>query len=366
MAHNQFNWYEYKGRGIRFTTPKSELSIKKNHVVGIRTISDKYYVTDVENKVTIRIDVADMHRIVGNSKGFTGIVKGVKLRPGVGALDKREREEGYVRIDSGMFTRGKYDAKRKTLTLEFRNGAVWEYSNVSAKEVMAFEKAKSQGSFFNEVFKGTKESHRMTSLSSDSNNVCTATVYFEEALPTPPSEIGEDIVEGERVTMSLDGKQIQGCVVGSVEVGTGDVVSTFGVFTPILPGAYLRVPKVPLTAITRDTYTAVASSYSVAKHGLYEASDLPAPPEVCDQVECNKFERGSRVKIRFNSSLVEGCVVNNFSIASTNDGEPVFEYSVFIPTAGNFYTIVREIPEYALEVCGCGPTPKELFNLSNM
>lgn len=462
MAHNQFNWYEYKGRGIRFTTPKSEIIIKKNHVVGIRSIADKYYVTDVENKVTIRIDVADMHRIVSNSKGFTGIVKGTKLRPGVGALDKRDREDGYVRIDSGMFTRGKYDAKRKTLTLEFRNGAVWQYSNVSAKEVMAFEKAKSQGSFFNEVFKGTKESQRMTSLSSAhsinsygiyedsdmptfcdnprttdtffvgdrvtleldgkqihwciikdwfgdasekvydvyvsiapgfytllrripsraltfipgphptpdkvfpsiSENVCTATVYFEEALPQPPSEVGDDIVEGERVTMSLDGKQIQGCVVGSVEIGTGDVTSTFGVFTPILPGAYLRVPKVPLTALTRDTYTAVASSYSVSRHGLYETCDLPAPPEQRNQVECNKFDRGSRVRIQFASgALIEGCVVNNYNIANTVDGDPVFEYSVYVPTAGSYYTVAREIPEFALSACDCGPSPKHLFLL---
>jgi hypothetical protein len=160
MAHNQFTWYEYKGRGIKFTSSKSELQIKKNHVFGIRSIADKYYVTDIENKITIRIDVADMHRLVNNSKGFRGQYKSVTLRAGVGALDKKDREDGFVRIDSGMFSRGKYDAKKKTLTLEFRNGAVWQYSNVTPKEVMAFEKAKSQGSYFNEVIKGTKDSQR--------------------------------------------------------------------------------------------------------------------------------------------------------------------------------------------------------------
>lgn len=462
MAHNQFRWYEYKGRGIKFSTTKGELRLKTGLVFGLRTVTDKYYVTDVENKITIRIEAFDYNRLIANSKGFTGVVGKQTLKPGIGVLDKKDREDGYVRIDSGMFTRGKYDAKKKTLTLEFRNGAVWQYRNVTAKEVMAFEKAKSQGAYFNEVIKGEKESQRMQSLSSGESagkygiyelsdlpermhlipsetpytgdrvtlkihdteihwcvvkdwkgsdngvfldlfvpmspacdyytviynvprsavtpivsdivpqakdlfglrnncSVSSDSFYTEEDVPPAPESAGAEIGVGDRVTYSWKDKSICNCVVGSVEPGSADVASSFGLFVPILPGSYLKVPKVPLTALTRDTYTAVASSGSIAKHGLYEVSDLPEVDVLANYLEGAEYKRGERVKVQLPGNLVESCVVYQTYNVQKEDGDYQIEYTVCMPVSSGLYTLIRGIPQHALSPCGCGPKAPSIF-----
>lgn len=62
-------------------------------------------------------------------------------------------------IESSNLNGASYEKARKVLTVTFKNGAVWEYKNVSIREVNALEKAESQGKFFVETIKSVKDAH---------------------------------------------------------------------------------------------------------------------------------------------------------------------------------------------------------------
>jgi hypothetical protein len=57
-------------------------------------------------------------------------------------------------IDSSMFSHHDYDPASRTMTLRFKNGAVWHYDGVSPEKNAAFLAAPSKGQHFNTHIRG--------------------------------------------------------------------------------------------------------------------------------------------------------------------------------------------------------------------
>ena len=166
----KYRWLQYDGRKATFQVQGSdkeeyELSLKKGEKFGVKRFRGNFYIVD-ESDLTIqlRLKPEDAKRIINNSKAFEGKIGRYKVLPYDGGKDKeslrkkRTDSKGRKRLimDSSMFSDALYDPKSRRLIVKFKNGAVWEYDDVSPKEVRSFERASSQGKWFNRHIKGLK------------------------------------------------------------------------------------------------------------------------------------------------------------------------------------------------------------------
>lgn len=173
----QYAWYRYSQHKKFSFKAKSgreelELEIEYDSVFGLRFASNKWRLLDADDtSESFVIEEFTAKRLRENSKGWHGKVKNVNIVAGEGGMDvdakEIKRQKGSktkVRMNSSMFSRGLYDAKKKTLYLVFKNGAVWEYKNIDKKEIVEFQNAESQGNWYNQNIKGVKEGQRLDSL----------------------------------------------------------------------------------------------------------------------------------------------------------------------------------------------------------
>lgn len=229
---SRYDWYTYQGKKLNISTPDADVSLSKGEVFGISRGTRTYvYLVDMDRDHQVRLEDHDAERIINNSKGYTGVIGKTTLKAGVGGLD-RPRDEGEVRINSTLFTKGHYNAQKKALSLQFRNGNIWQYADVTPKEVMEFERAKSQGKWYNEYIKATKESRRMQSLSSNAPRY-----WSEDQLPLEPDVYGEGLLPsgfaiGQRVSWTLgeEANQLNDCIVSGVHFYRGKVA--YDLFVP--------------------------------------------------------------------------------------------------------------------------------------
>lgn len=63
-------------------------------------------------------------------------------------------------VESSMIKSLGYDAETKTLAVEFQNGDVWHYTNVSQSEYDSLKSAQSIGAYFGKNFKGKKVGYK--------------------------------------------------------------------------------------------------------------------------------------------------------------------------------------------------------------
>lgn len=165
---NKYKWYQYKDtrkvsvRGFDQSKDKYELEVNPKEVFGLRKVRNGYHlIFQQDYSDWLRLEEFDANRLIRNSSGWTGKVGRYRVDAGEGGKDvlKQERKAGKavgrkeIRVNSTVFGRALYNAKAKSLWIVFRNGAVWEYQQVTAEEAYEFEKARSQGSYFNDVIK---------------------------------------------------------------------------------------------------------------------------------------------------------------------------------------------------------------------
>lgn len=221
----RYRWYTYQGKRLKINTEDAELSLTKGEIFGIARGSRTYvYLVDADRDHQIRLEPHDAERIVNNSKGYSGTVGRKTVRAGEGGLDK-PRTEGEVRINSTLFKRGHYNKAKKTLALEFRNGNIWQYADVDAKEVLEFERTSSQGKWYNDYIKAAKEGQRMQSLSSNM-----PLYYRADQLGLEPDVYGEGLLPsgfalGQRAMLVFgnDVAEIPDCIVCGVHFYRGKV-----------------------------------------------------------------------------------------------------------------------------------------------
>lgn len=166
----QYRWLEYVGRKAVLHVIGSdksgyEIELTKGEKIGIKKHRGSLFLIDASDlTVQFKLDKNDGQRVVDNSKGYSGKVGRYKVMPAEGGKDpdvvkeKRKDSEGRLRLtaDSSVFSALLYDPKTERLYIQFKSGAVWEYSEVTKREAMGFEKAASQGRWFHKKIRGFK------------------------------------------------------------------------------------------------------------------------------------------------------------------------------------------------------------------
>lgn len=311
-----YKWYEFKGKKTTITSEKGSIILSRGMLFGIKTVAGKYSLVGIALDVQMRLPEASAIRLIQNSKGFSGKIGTVVVKAGEGGLDTFDRSKGDVKIDSGMFLRGHYDASKKLLTLEFRSKAIWQYKDVSAKEVMEFETSKSQGRYYNDKIKNVKDGQRLDRHSFSSESASNpyghlSGLVHESALPPQPVE---RIVlrEGSRVTFREDpeSEPVYWCVVDSIYYVEGVDGALAVLFMPVGNKHYAQVAHVPVRCLTliQDTHQSCSSSPV-----YYVAKDLP---QITEFGVMPLHAVGETVDVMFGSNsdgppehIMTGCVV---------------------------------------------------------
>jgi len=90
-ALDKYEWYTFEGkRAVSFKNhhKSHELILMPKDRFGVRTYANKIRVVDITDPSSVFIlSDKEVNRIIGRSKGFSGRVKGVKLKAGQGGLD---------------------------------------------------------------------------------------------------------------------------------------------------------------------------------------------------------------------------------------------------------------------------------------
>lgn len=174
----KYKWFAYNEHKVitlkgKFGRDVLELEIDKGSHFGLRQVRNKWRLLDPDDlSGSFVISDFDAARLINNSKGWTGKVWRYKVDAGEGKRDtltkfnKSTVSKGRINLqmNSSMFSRGLYDAKKKELYLVFKNGAVWRYQAVTRQEIKDFQTAYSQGRWYNENIKGVKDGQRLDSF----------------------------------------------------------------------------------------------------------------------------------------------------------------------------------------------------------
>jgi hypothetical protein len=168
----KFKWFEYDENAapLRFDQDRHNvdyaLDLHPGNVYGVKKRAHGIFVVH-ENSPDIQFSLNDQEytRINQHSKGWSGKIKRVAVKAGVGGLDKPSLElpAGWKRIDldSSNLNTVIYDTKRKVLYVAFHNGASWAYENVTMKEFKEMEAAESRGRFFIYRIKYVKPQYKL-------------------------------------------------------------------------------------------------------------------------------------------------------------------------------------------------------------
>lgn len=168
----QFKWYQYDEKAAELTfdqdrhNPDYVLELHPGNIFGIKKRAHGIFVVH-KNSPDIQFALNDQEyvRITDHARGWSGKIKRVEVKAGVGGLDKPvdELPDGWVRlpVDSSNLNTVIYDKKNKTLYVAFHNGASWAYEKVTMKEFQEMEAAESRGRFFNWRIKYVKPQYKL-------------------------------------------------------------------------------------------------------------------------------------------------------------------------------------------------------------
>lgn len=172
----KYRWFKYGGKELAFTENRHnddyELHLHPGNIFGVRKIHGGYFVIHKQSPdIVFELKKNECDRIIEHSNGWSGKVKKITVKAGVGGLEKPPVEVppdlSHIRslqIDSSNLYAVQYDKKKKILYVEFRSGAVWQYEKVTAREADELEAAESQGRYFIYRIRSVKPQQRIQEL----------------------------------------------------------------------------------------------------------------------------------------------------------------------------------------------------------
>lgn len=172
----KYKWLEYLGRKATFDvedTKKDEydLALVKGDLFGIRHYKGHAYLVDsADLSLQLKLKPLDAERIINNSRGYVGKIGKYNVEAYEGGKDKPQHvklppgDVVGIPADSSAFRKLAYSAKDKALYVQFRSGAVWQYSKVSPNEAAELEHAQSQGRYFSLNIKGVKDEVQLDTM----------------------------------------------------------------------------------------------------------------------------------------------------------------------------------------------------------
>lgn len=165
---DKFKWFEYVDkRALQFETsdPDFDIAFQQGDHFGYRKVGTKHYLVHEDDvKFQVHVRAVDLSRLVTNSKGWNGKVKRVAVKSGKGGHDMAASKDPNVYIldiNSSNLQRVYYYKKEKELEVEFKNGDVWRYEEVTLALAKKLEAAESQGSFFHYNIKQAKPQYKV-------------------------------------------------------------------------------------------------------------------------------------------------------------------------------------------------------------
>lgn len=157
----RYKWFKYGGKELTFSENRHnedyELELHPENVFGVQKIGQNYLVLHKQSPdIEFQLKKAEVDRLIAHSHGWSGKIKKITVKAGVGGLDKPPVEapptKSHIRslqIDSSNLQAVQYDKKAKILYVKFwSTGDMWQYEKVSAKEADELERAESQGRYF--------------------------------------------------------------------------------------------------------------------------------------------------------------------------------------------------------------------------
>lgn len=170
----QYKWFQYaEGQPVlNYTEPRHnedyELEIHEGNVYGVKKRAHGIFVIHKHSPdIVFKLNEQELTRLMQHSKGWSGKIRKIPVKAGVGDLDKTggvELPKGWLRIEdmnSSNLHFAIYDSKRKILYVAFHNGASWAYENVSKKEYTDMVAAESRGRYFNYLIKYVKPQYQI-------------------------------------------------------------------------------------------------------------------------------------------------------------------------------------------------------------
>lgn len=157
----RYKWFKYGGKELTFSENRHnedyELELHPDNIFGVQKIGQTYLVLHKQSPdIEFRLKKVEVDRLIEHSHGWSGKIKKITVKAGVGGLDKPPVEPPpdkshihVMQIDSSNLQAVQYDKKKKILYVQFwSTGDVWQYEKVSAKEADELERAESQGRYF--------------------------------------------------------------------------------------------------------------------------------------------------------------------------------------------------------------------------
>lgn len=168
----QFKWFQYdeKAAELAFDQDRHNedyvLELHPGNIYGVKKRAHGIFVVHKNSpEIQFSLNEQEYNRIVTHSKGWSGKIKRVEVKAGVGGLDKpvTELPDGWIRmqVDSSNLNTVIYDKIRKVLYVAFHNGASWAYENVTVREYEEMEAAESRGRFFIYRIKYVKPQYKL-------------------------------------------------------------------------------------------------------------------------------------------------------------------------------------------------------------
>jgi hypothetical protein len=168
----QFKWFQYDEKAAELVFDQDRhnedyvLELHPGNIYGVKKRAHGIFVVHKNSpEIQFSLNEQEYMRIVTHSKGWSGKIKRVEVKAGVGGMDKpvTELPDGWVRmqVDSSNLNTVIYDKKRKVLYVAFHNGASWAYENVTKREYEEMEAAESRGRFFIYRIKYVKPQYKL-------------------------------------------------------------------------------------------------------------------------------------------------------------------------------------------------------------
>lgn len=167
---NKYKWFIYEDkRNVTVETSDKEYDLEfgPGDKFGYFRRGTKHYVVHrADLTFQVRIRESDAQRILNASRGWKGKISKVAVEPGEGGVDKRAKLNNdpnviVLAINSSNLKAATYHKKEKELEVEFHNGVVWRYQEVTRKLAENMEAAESQGSFFHYKIKMAKPQYKV-------------------------------------------------------------------------------------------------------------------------------------------------------------------------------------------------------------
>lgn len=170
MAYSvdKYKWYTYEDlRTVEVETSDDmyDLTFMQGDKYGYFKRGKKHHIVHRSDlKFQVTISEKDAERLIRNSKGWRGKIRGVQVQAGKGGKDTQvtsDKDTYVLDINSSNLRSAVYHKKLKALDIEFHSGVVWRYEEVTLRQAKAMEEAESQGSYFHYKIKLVKPQYKI-------------------------------------------------------------------------------------------------------------------------------------------------------------------------------------------------------------